>query len=74
MEEVTDTKTHEYATELIVEVMGVDSHGDFDIVSYEFTFDDDRRGVRPRGEIDPQHQSHVVLALESAGYTLKGHE
>jgi hypothetical protein len=34
MEEVSDTKLYPYSTEVIVEVIGVDSQRDFAIVSY----------------------------------------
>ncbi|GAA0196543.1 hypothetical protein [Haladaptatus pallidirubidus] len=72
METITDTKTYEYTDEVIVKVMGVDEQGDFAIVSYQFTFvNDENTTVRPRGEIDPEHQSHVKTALADAGYTLK---
>lgn len=50
--------------------MGVDSHGDFAIVSYQFSFDNDQTTLRVKGDIDPQHESYVESALEEAGYTL----
>lgn len=71
MDEVTDTQTYGYDTEVIVEIMGVDIHGDFATISYQFSFGDDDTTVRPREEIQQQHQSHVEAALEEAGYTLK---
>jgi len=70
MEEVTDTKLYAYSTEVIVEVMGVDSQGDFAIVSYQFDYDDDETTVRAKEDVDPQHESHVEIALNEAGYTL----
>jgi hypothetical protein len=70
MEEVTDTKIYAYSTEVTVEIMGVDSRGDFAIVSYQFDFADDETTVRTKGELDPQHEPHIETALEKAGYTL----
>ncbi|WP_251331388.1 hypothetical protein [Haloplanus pelagicus] len=70
MKEVTDTKIYAYSTEVTVEIMGVDSHGDFAIVSYQFSFDNDQTTLRVKGDIDPQHESYVESALEEAGYTL----
>jgi len=71
MEEVTDTKLYEYTTEVIVEVMGTDSHGDFAMVSYQFAFGDEKGVVRAKADLEPEHEPHVESALDDAGYTLK---
>ncbi|WP_254544631.1 MULTISPECIES: hypothetical protein [Halobacteriales] len=71
MEEVTDTKTYEWADEVVVEVMGTDEQGEFAIVSYHFAFEDIQNAtIRLQGEIEPEHESHIVAALSDAGYTL----
>jgi hypothetical protein len=57
-----------YSTEVTVEIMGVDGHGDFVIVSYQFDTGDDETTLRAREELDPhQHGPHVETALEEAG-------
>ena len=70
MDEVTDTKVYEYQSEVTVEVMGTDSEGEFDIVSYHFDLDDDATTVQYRGEIDPVYRSDVEEALTTSGYRL----
>lgn len=70
MEDVTDTKLYEYENEVIVEILGTDSRGDFAVVSYQFSFAEGNDVVRAKGEIDAQHTPHVETALERVGYTL----
>lgn len=70
MEDVTDTKLYKYENEVIVEILGTDSRGDFASVSYQFAFAEGDDAVRAEGEIDAQHTPHVETTLERAGYTL----
>ncbi|MFC4989340.1 hypothetical protein [Saliphagus infecundisoli] len=71
MEEVTGTKLYEYTTEVIVEVMGIDSGGDFAVASYQFSYDNGEGIVRAKTNLESAHKPHVESALEDAGYTLK---
>jgi hypothetical protein len=68
MEDVTDTKLYKYENEVIVELLGTDSRGDFAIVSYRFSFAEGDDVVRAKGEIGAQDTPHVETALERAGY------
>jgi hypothetical protein len=62
VEEVTDTKIYAYSTEVTVEIMGVDGHGDFAIVSRQFDTGDDETTLRAREELDP-NTDHTLKLL-----------
>lgn len=70
MEEVNDTSLYKYTSEVIVEITGVDSNGEFATVSYQFAFDDKESVVRPKGDVDPQHKHRIEATLNDADYTL----
>lgn len=39
--------------------------------AYHFAFEDIQNAtIRLQGEIEPEHESHIVTALSDAGYTL----
>lgn len=70
MEDVTDTEAYKYGSEVVVEIRGLDTDGDFDVISYQFSIKSDESTVQPKGEFNPQYKNDIKTALGDAGYTL----
>jgi hypothetical protein len=71
MEEVTDTNVYKYTTEVVVEIIGVDSDGGFAMTSHQFAVTENESAVQPKGEFDPEDRRQIEAALEDAGYVLE---
>jgi hypothetical protein len=56
---------------MFVEVMGVDSEGDFAVSSHQLSINADDSTVHPKGEVDLQYKGEITTALEDAGYILE---
>ena len=68
MDEVTNTNVVAFPEEVIVEVFGVDEHGDIAIVSYQCARVDGEDGiVHPKGEIAHAHKVPVDTTLSDIG-------
>lgn len=70
MENVTDTEIYKYKSEVVVEIRGVDSDGNFTVTSYRFSENVDGSTVQPKGEFEAQYKGEIETALEDAGYIL----
>lgn len=71
MSEYTDASVTAYRDELIVELFGTDDHGNLDVISYQFDYDDASRDiVVPKGPVDREHISAIETTLEDEGYQM----
>ena len=70
MEKVTDTEIFKYESEVVVELRGVDTDGDFTVTSYQFSVNADGSTVQAKGAFEPRFKNDIKTALEDAGYVL----
>lgn len=71
MAEYTDFSVTAYRDELIVELFGTDDHGSFDVISYQFDYDNASRDiVVPKGAVDREHISAIETVLNDEGYQM----
>lgn len=70
MQNATDTEVYKYKSEVVVEIRGVDSDGDFTVTSYQFSVPEDGSSVQPKGVFETQYVDKIETVLEDAGYIL----
>lgn len=64
---ITGSSVYTYASELIVELTGVDEEGDFVVLSYQFEYTSDGIAT-PKQDVDREHVDDVRAGLSEAGY------
>lgn len=70
MDSTVDVRVFAYRDEVIVEVQGTDEHGMIDVISYQFSIQEDRRTLSPKGKVDDSHRSEIKQALQREGFEL----
>jgi hypothetical protein len=58
----------EYRDEVIVEVQGTDEHGEIDVISYQFAYEDKDRSISPKGSVEDDHETIVNETLVEEGF------
>ena len=71
MKEVRTITVHQYNSELLVELIGTDEHGEVAAETVELDLLDPEDGrTCPRGELPPEHEERVRSILSERGYSL----
>lgn len=68
--DISNTRVFDYEREVIVELHGRTTAGEFEVVSYAFTEDSDHENRLDHPEIPSAHEDLVQEALSERDYTL----
>lgn len=71
MKDVQTITAHPFGDGLLVEIIGVDEHGDVTTATVEFDrVESESEAVTPRGEIPPAFEEEVCATLSERGYSI----